>query len=109
VSADPAVHLHELRCPACGLELGAIHRRDDADQSILGYFYPPRPEGLTEADLAEYLRTVQVSGSPGPCPRCGGAVHEGCLVADLHALTPRRARKRGGRARPPESERGHGS
>ncbi|HEX2173591.1 MAG TPA: hypothetical protein VHL09_14230, partial [Dehalococcoidia bacterium] len=71
------------------------------DHSVLGYFYPPSPEGLTEAEIAAYLRAVQANGSPGPCPQCAGQVHEGCLVADLQTLTPRRGRKgRAGRSRP---------
>ena len=104
MTADPAVHLHELRCPACGQEIGAIHRRDDADQAVLGYFYQPNPVGLSETDLIEYLRAAQVSGLPGPCPRCGGAVHEGCLVSDLHTLMPRRRHKRRA-GRPPRPEK----
>ena len=100
MSADSAVHLHELRCSACQFDLGSIHRREDAGREVIAFFYPPGGADLGEAALVGFLQAVQRGALP-PCPRCGGSVHEGCLVSDLQALQPRRGRK-GRRRRGPE-------
>ena len=96
MSADAAVHLHELRCSQCRLELGSIHRRDDAGQEVVGFFYSPSGEAVDEGALIGFLQSVQRGPVP-PCPRCGSEVHEGCLVQDIQVLNPRRHRKRGRR------------
>ena len=97
MSADPAVHLHELRCPACRIDLGSIHRREDESREVVAFFYPPGGADLGEPTLIRFLQAVQ-RGAPDrgvlpPCPRCGEEVHEGCLVSDIQVLQPRRDRK----------------
>lgn len=97
MSLDPAVHLHELRCSGCRVDLGSIHRREDASREVVGFFYPPGDAALGETAVVTFLQAVQRSGDLPGCPACGAAVHEGCLSADLAALQPRRHRKKGRR------------
>lgn len=100
---DPLVHLHELRCSGCGLELGSLHRREAADRAVIAFFYPPGGGPAGEAATVACLQAIQ-RGEAVACPACGGAIHEGCLTADLRALTSRRGRK-GRPGRPPGRER----